>query len=113
MPTPKQLALAVIGYDILSLFIMVAAFEANKAFAAILVCINILLPTLAISLLKKGKPLGEISHQVAARSELRISLLGFNAAGAVFLDSYSGRMLLPLGSPMGRIRKGPAKAPTV
>ncbi|MFZ4775978.1 MAG: acetate uptake transporter [Terrimicrobiaceae bacterium] len=109
---PKQLAFACIGYGIFSLFIMVAAFEANKVFAAILVCINILLPALAISLLKKGTPLGEISHQAAAWSELIISLLGFYAAGAVFLNSYFGRVLLPLGSPMGWIRKGPAKAPT-
>lgn len=41
---PKQLAFACIGYFIFSLFIMVAAFEANKLFAIILVLINILLP---------------------------------------------------------------------
>lgn len=106
---PKQLAFACIGYAIFSLFILVASLEANKVFAAILVFINILLPALAISLLKKGTPLGEISHQAAAWSELIISLLGFYAAGAVFLNSYFGRTLLPLGSPMGWIRKGPAK----
>jgi succinate-acetate transporter protein len=105
---PKQLAFACIGYGIFSVFIMIAAFEANKVFAAILVLINILLPTLAMSILKKGTPLGELSHQLAAWSELLISLLGFYAAGAVFLNSYFGRTLLPLGQPMGWIRKGPA-----
>lgn len=88
---------------------MVAAFEANKVFAAILVAINILLPALAISIVKKGTPLGETAHHCAAWSELIISLLGFYAAGAVFLNSFFGRTLLPLGKPMGWIRKGPAK----
>jgi succinate-acetate transporter protein len=106
---PKQLAFACIGYSIFSVFIMIAAFEANKVFAAILVLINILLPALAISILTKGTPLGELSHQAAAWSELFISLLGFYAAGAVFLNSYFGRSLLPLGQPMGWIRKGPAQ----
>lgn len=107
---PKQFAFACIGYTIFSLFIMVAAFEANKVFAAILVCINILLPALAISILKKGTPVGDLGHHFAAWSELLISLLGFYAAGAVFLNSYFGRVLLPLGRPFGFIRKGPAKA---
>jgi len=110
---PKHLGFACIGYGIFSLFIMVAAFEANKVFAAILVLINILLPALAFSIFKKGTPLGEVSHSVAAWSELLISLLAFYAAGAVFLNSYFGRTLLPLGSPMGWIRKSPPPAPPV
>ncbi len=108
---PRQLAFACIGYTIFSLFIMIAAFEANKVFAAILVLINILLPSIALSILNKGTPLGETSHHFAAWSELLISLLGFYAAGAVFLNSYFGRILLPLGKPMGWIRKGPAVKP--
>jgi hypothetical protein len=48
-------------------------------------------------------------HQVfAAWSELPISLFDFYAAGAVFLNSCFGRILLPLGKPLGWIRKGPA-----
>ena len=43
---------------------------------------------------------------LAAYSELAISLLGFYCAGAVFLNSYFGRTLLPLGKPFGFIRKG-------
>jgi len=107
---PKQLAFACIGYGIFSLFIMIAALEANKVFAAILLLINVLLFALALSILHKGSPLGETSHLVAAWSELAISLLGFYCAGAVFLNSYFGRTLLPLGKPMGWIRKGPPVA---
>ena len=102
---PTQLAFACFGYGIFSLFILVAACEANKVFAAILVLINVLLPALGLSILKI-KP--EIFSPVAAWSELLISLLGFYAAGAVFLNSYFGRVLLPLGKPLGLIRKGPA-----
>ena len=53
---PRQLAFACIGYTLFSLFIMVAAFEANKVFAAILVLINVLLPSLALSILYIEKP---------------------------------------------------------
>lgn len=103
---PKQLAFACLGYFFFSLFIMVAAFEANKLFAVILVLINILLPSLALSIL--GINPGLFSP-LAAWSELVISLLGFYTAGAIFLNSYFGRTLLPLGKPFGFIQKGPAK----
>ena len=100
---PHQLAYACIGYFFFSIFIMVAAFEANKVFAAILVLINILLPSLALSILGIK---AELFHELAAYSELGISLLGFYAAGAVFLNSYFGRVVLPLGAPLGLIKKG-------
>ena len=105
---PRQLGVACIGYFIFSLFIMVAAFEANKVFAAILVMINVLLPSLALSLFGINAP---FFSSVAAYAELAVSLLGFYCAGAVFLNSYFGRTLLPLGRPFGFIRKGPL-APT-
>jgi uncharacterized protein len=104
---PRQLGVACIGYFIFSLFIMVAAFEANKVFAAILVMINVLLPSLALSIF------GINAHffgLLAAYSELAIALLGFYCAGAVFLNSYFGRTILPLGKPFGFIRKGPAQS---
>ena len=102
---PKQLAFACIGYFIFSLFIMVAAFEANKVFAGILVLINVLLPSLALSILGVNPPL---FSALAAYSELGISMLGFYAAGAVFLNSFFGRMILPMGAPMGFIKKAGA-----
>jgi succinate-acetate transporter protein len=105
---PKQLAFACIGYFFFSIFIMIAAFEANKVFAAILVLINILLPSLALSILGINTPL---FSALAAYSELGISLLGFYAAGAVFLNSFFGRVILPMGAPLGFITKGSAPAP--
>lgn len=105
---PRQLGIACIGYFIFSLFIMVAAFEANKVFAAILVLINILLPSLALSIFGINAP---FFGMLAAYSELGVALLGFYCAGAVFLNSYFGRPLLPLGKPFGFIRKGPQVKP--
>ncbi len=103
---PRQFGVACIGYFIFSLFIMVAAMEANKVFAMILVLINILLPALAVSIFMKTAPLGHTAHMIAAWMELLISLLSFYACGAVFLNSYFGRTILPLGRPLGLIRKG-------
>lgn len=103
---PRQLAFACFGYTFFSLFIMVAAFEANKVFAIILVLINILLPSLGFSILGINH---ELFSALAAWSELLISLFGFYAAGAIFLNSYFGRVLVPLGAPLGFIRKGAAK----
>lgn len=106
---PKQFAFACIGYFIFSIFIMVAAFEANKVFAAILVLINILLPSLALSMLGINPSL---FSTLAAYSELGIALLGFYATGAIFLNNFFGRTVLSLGAPLGLIRKGPAVVPT-
>ena len=103
---PRQLAYACFGYFFFSLFIMVAAFEANKVFAAILILINVLLPSLGLSILGINH---ELFSVLAAWSELLISLLGFYAAGGIFLNSYFGRSLVPLGAPFGFIRKGANK----
>ena len=90
---PRQLAFACLGYFFFSLFIMVAAFEVNKMFALMLVLINILLPSLALSILE----VHPLFSTLAAWSELLVSLVGFYTAGGLFLNSYFGRTLIPLG----------------
>lgn len=105
---PKQLGVACLGYAIFSFFIMIASFETNKAFAAILVLINVLLPSLGLAILGV-RP--DLFSPLAAWSELGISLLGFYAAGAIFLNNHFGRVVLPLGKPLGLIRKGPLPSP--
>lgn len=101
---PKQLGYACFGFMFFSLFITVAAFENNKMFAIMLVLIDILLLSLGLSILEINK---EFFHEVAAYSELIISFLGFYTAGAIFLNSYFGRIILPIGKPLGLIKKGP------
>jgi hypothetical protein len=102
---PKQFAFACIGYFIFSLFIMVAAFEANKVFAAILVLINVLLPSLALSILGIN---ASLFSTLAAYSELGIALLGFYATGAIFLNNFFGRTILSPAPRSELIAKGPA-----
>jgi succinate-acetate transporter protein len=105
---PRQLGVACVGYFIFSLFVMVAAMEANKVFFAMVLLINILLPSLALSIFGINVPL---FSKLAAYSELGISLLGFYCSGAVFLNNFFGRQLLSLGKPLGIIRKGPLLQP--
>ena len=100
---PRQFAFACIGYGIFSFFIMIASFETNKVFAVILVLINVLFPALAFSLLGIN---AAFFSGLAALSELLISLLSFYAAGAIFLNGFFGRVVMPLGAPFGFIRKG-------
>ncbi|NTV11382.1 MAG: hypothetical protein HGA47_11495, partial [Zoogloea sp.] len=90
------------------LFIMVASFEVNKVFAAILVLINVLLFSLGFGLLGVAT---ETLHMSAAYSEFAISLLGFYACGAIFLNNFFGRTVLPLGKPFGFIARGPLAQP--
>lgn len=99
---PRALAFACFGYAIFSFFIMIASFETNKAFALILILINVLLPSLGLSILGIQK---ELFHHLAAWSELGISLVGFYATGAIFLNNFFGRVVLPLGKPLGLIKK--------
>ncbi len=103
---PRQFAFACFAYMFFSLFVMVASFEANKAFAAILVLINVLLLALGMATLGVAPA---IFNPIAAWTEFLISMIGFYTGGAIFLNNYFGRTLLPLGAPMGFIRKGPAR----
>ncbi|WP_338052564.1 acetate uptake transporter [Rhodocyclus purpureus] len=103
---PRQFGVACFGYFIFSLFVMVAAFEVNKAFAAMLVLINILLPSLALASFGIAP---ELCGVLAAWSEMAIGLIGFYSAGAIFLNSFFGRVVLPLGAPFGFIKKGTAQ----
>jgi len=99
-----QFGYACLGYLIFCVFITVAAFEANKVFGAIMVLILVLLGSLGLQILTgeaKGGPLG----LAAGWAEFFISMLGFYAAGAIFLNTFFGRTILPLGKPMGWVKK--------
>ncbi|MCL2626814.1 MAG: acetate uptake transporter [Cystobacterineae bacterium] len=99
----KQVGVAFIGYLIFSIFIMIAAAEANKCFFAILALINVLFFSLAMA---SFKVVPAVFSPLAAWSELAISLIGFYTCGANFLNNFFGRTVLSVGKPMGWIRKG-------
>lgn len=107
---PKAIGFAFIGYLVFSLFVTIASFETNKVFAAILVLIDVLLLSLALAVFGIDKP---TASALAAVSELLISILGFYAAGAIFLNQFYGRTILPLGKPLGLISKGAPAAATI
>jgi succinate-acetate transporter protein len=99
----RQFGYACFGYMIFSAFVTVAAWEANKVFGIILSLIVVLLGALGLQILGVNP---EFFGPVAGWSELSISILGFYAAGALFLNSFFGRQILPLGKPMGWVKKG-------
>ena len=98
----KQFGYACFGYFFFCCFITVAAFEANKVFGAIMVLILVLLGSLGLQLLGINPGL---FGQSAAWAEFLISLLGFYGSGAIFLNTFFGRQILPLGKPMGWVKK--------
>ncbi len=98
----KQFGYACFGYMFFCVFVSVTAWEVNKVFGAILSLIIILLGSLGFQILEI-KP--EFFGPIAGWSEFSISLLGFYAAGAIFLNSFFGRQILPLGKPMGWTKK--------
>jgi len=98
----SQFGYACLGYMFFSCFITVAAFEVNKVFGVILALIVVLLASLGLQLLGFNK---DLFGPLAGWSEFVISILGFYAAGAIFLNSFFGRQILPLGKPMGWVKK--------
>jgi succinate-acetate transporter protein len=99
----RQFGYACFGYLIFCGFVTVAAFEANKVFGAIMVLILVLLGSLGLQLLGIKT---DVTGTLAAWAEFLIALLGFYGAGAIFLNGFFGRQILPLGAPMGWIKKG-------
>jgi uncharacterized protein len=96
-----QLGVAFIGYLIFSLFGTIAALETNKIIFAIMALIDVLFIGLALDALGLG---GHWAHPMAAWAELVISLLGFYASGATFLNKFAGKQILPLGKPFGILK---------
>jgi uncharacterized protein len=89
----RQLGFAFIGYLIFSLFLTVAAFKTNKALIAIMILIDVLFISLSMDVFQ----MGEAWHEVAAWTELTISMIGFYAYGANLLNKMYGKVILPLG----------------
>ena len=100
--SPEQVGFGFLAYLIFSLFIFVAALEVNKVFGIILGFINVLLLSLALNAFGIAPgffgPLG-------AWSELIISILSFYACGGIFLNTFFGKKILPMGKPFGFIKK--------
>lgn len=90
-----QFGVAMIGYLIFSVILVVASLKISKAMFAILSLIVVLFISLALA----SFGMGDVWNKIAAYTELTISLLGFYMCAAAFLNKFYGKELLPVGKP--------------
>jgi uncharacterized protein len=93
-----QLGYAFLGYLIFTLFMTIGAMETNKVLFIIFLLIDFLFIGLSLSTLGIAK---EFMHELAAWSELLISLFAFYGSAANVLNAHFGRVFLPIGKPFG------------
>ena len=92
----KQLGFVFIGYMILSIIFTISGLRMSKAMFVLLFLIVILFLGLALDSFGCGR----VWHSVAAYSELAISLLTFYVLAAKYLNSFFGKNIVPVGSPI-------------
>jgi len=98
----KQIGVAFIGYLIFSIYMTFVAAEINKVLFIILFLINFLFIGLTLSTFGIYP---EFFTPFAGISELALSLVSFYGSAAVILNVQMGRVVLPLGKPLGIIKK--------
>lgn len=95
---PRQLGFAFLGYLIFTIFMTIGAMETHKVLFLIFFFIDFLFIGLTLD---SFGIMGGFPHQLAAYSELIISILSFYGAGASVLNDHFGRVFLPVGKPFG------------
>lgn len=98
----KQLAFAYLGYLVFTLFMTIGAMETNKVLFIIFLLIDFLF--LGLSLSSFGV-IENISHNLAAYSELGIAIMSFYGSGAAVLNTHFNKVFLPVGKPFGIFKK--------
>lgn len=99
---PKQLGFAFVGYLIFTIYMTLGATVTNKVLFSIFFMINFLFIGLA------GSTLGfmpEFMHELAAWSELIISILSFYLSAANILNMQFGYEFLWIGKPINYFKK--------
>ena len=97
----KQLGFAYLGYLIFTIFMTIGAMETHKVLFTIFVLIDFLF--LGLSLSSFGIAT-ELTHGIAAWSELIIAILLFYGCAGNVLNSHLKRVILPLGKPFGILK---------
>lgn len=92
----KQLGVAFFGYLLLSISLTASTLKMS-VLMFVLMC-DICLLFLALALDAFG--CGHIWHTIGAYSELTISLLTFYALSAKYINSFFGKVILPVGKPI-------------
>jgi len=98
----KQLGFFFLGYLIFSLFATAASLEATKQLFIAFILVDLLLIGLT---LESFGIAAHFAHQIAAWSELIVSLVCFYGVGGYVINSHLGFVLLPMGKPTGILRK--------
>lgn len=91
-----QLGFVFIGYMILTIVFTISGLKMSKAMFVLLLLIVVLFLGLALD----SFGCGHVWHAVAAYAELAISLLTFYVLAAKYLNSFFGRNIIPVGSPI-------------
>lgn len=99
---PRQLGMAFIGYLIFSIFMTVGAMETHKVLFYIFVFIDFLFIGLSLS---SFNVFHEVTHMVAAISEMIVALLSFYGSAAAVLNGHFEKVVLPVGKPFGIFKK--------
>ncbi|WP_202711096.1 acetate uptake transporter [Sporosalibacterium faouarense] len=94
----KQLGFAFIGYLIFSVFMTVGAMETHKVLFIIFFLIDLLFLGLSLSTFEIAP---DLTHKLAAYSELGISLVSFYGSAAAVLNAHFGKEFIPVGKPFG------------
>lgn len=92
----KQLGFVFIGYMILTIVFTISGLKMSKAMFVLLLLIVVLFLGLALD----SFGCGHVWHAVAAYAELAISLLTFYVLAAKYLNSFFGKNIVPVGSPI-------------
>ena len=94
----KQLGFAFLGYLIFSVMMTIGAMEVSKLIFIIMVVIDVLLGALALNAFGVAP---HLTHTIGAWAEMITALLSFYACSAVVLNTFFGRVFLPVGKPFG------------
>jgi succinate-acetate transporter protein len=98
----RQLGFFFLGYFIFALFATVATLEATKQLFFAFIFIDLLMLGLTLNALGIEP---EFAHEMAAWSELMVSIIGFYGVGGYLINNHLGYTLLPMGKPFGVLKK--------
>ncbi|MDU1903239.1 MAG: acetate uptake transporter [Dysgonomonas sp.] len=93
---PRQLGFVFLGYMVLTIVLTISGLKMSKAMFLLLFLIVVLFLGLALD----SFGCGHVWHSVAAYSELAISIITFYVLAAKYLNSFFGKEIVPVGSPI-------------
>ncbi len=94
---PHQLGFAFLGYFIFTVFMTVGSMGTNK----VLFIIFFLIDLLFLGLFANNLTGVAAWHELAAYSEILISIVSFYGSAATLLNTHYGYTVLPIGKPFG------------